>query len=219
MEFDLSEQPNNMTITQKITNIQNKLITVNMNNTYSKCINTRTLSWFTDGSCHGNGKKQSIGGYAAICVSGYKQNMIIYGRVDDRINKATNIRAEGTAIIKVLENLLDDFNNSGDKWDNSIIYSDSEFWIKMIYEYMPKWKPVAFEQKANPDMTKRIWGLWHMVSNKKGIEIKHVYAHNKDNSANSNDTYKRFCHDNNEIVDYMANIGRESGNYNTQFLN
>lgn len=191
--------------------IANRVKSVHSLNDFSKGISPKTISWFTDGSCHGNGKKSSSGGFAAISVSGYRQNAFIYGKVDDRLIKATNIRAEGTAILLILENLLEIIDNKS--WDKSVIYSDSEFWIKMIYNYMPKWKSDTFDQKANPDMTKQIWRLWNRINVDKHIEIIHVYAHNKDNSAGSADPYKRFCHNNNEIADDLANLARELPDY------
>ena len=74
---------NSRQVVDQITILQNKLRTININNTFSRSIDLKTLSWFTDGSCHNNGKKSSTGGFAAICVSGYKQNSLIYGKVDN----------------------------------------------------------------------------------------------------------------------------------------
>jgi ribonuclease HI len=173
-----------------------------------KKIDSQVISWFTDGSCSNNGKKKALGGFAAICVSGNKKNTIIYGRVDDRTIKATNIRAEGMAILSVLEDLI-----ITDNWNEAVIYSDSEFWIKMIYDYMPKWKPQDFDQKANPDLTKKIYNLYNRI---KRVEFKHVYAHNKDKSATSTDPFKRFCHDNNELVDNLANIAKDLPGYDVK---
>lgn len=170
-----------------------------------KKIDSQVISWFTDGSCSNNGKTKALGGFAAICVSGHKKNTIIYGKVDDRTIKATNIRAEGTAILSVLKDLL-----TTDNWNEAVIYSDSEFWIKMIYDYMPKWKPQDFDKKANPDLTKKIYNLYNKIES---VEFKHVYAHNKDKSATSTDPFKRFCHDNNELVDILANIAKDLPDY------
>lgn len=181
-------------------------------NMYVKTIPAKTILWFTDGSCTKNGKKNSSGGFAALCVLGYKGSLLIYGKVDDSKIKATNIRAEGIAILHILDLLQDEIKSTN--WNTAIIYSDSEFWIKMIYNYMPKWKMDAFDKKANPDLTKKIWHMWNAIlSSGKSIEIIHVFAHNKDNGATSTVPFKRFCHDNNELVDELANEGRELPDY------
>lgn len=190
--------------------IIHRLKKINLANKFSTGIDNNTISWFTDGSCHNNGKKDSYGGFAAICVSGCIHERLIYGKVNDRSIRATNIRAEGTAIIEVLK-YLENHSNSG--WDRAVIYTDSEFWIKMIYSYMPKWDKGAFDKKANPDMTKLIWALYNSLNKKKVIDFIHVYAHNKDNSANSSDPYKRFCHDNNALADELANTARDLSHY------
>jgi ribonuclease HI len=200
----------------KLNNIQLTKFVYKLNiantNEFAVSINPKTLSFFTDGSCSGNGKKTSVGAFSAICVSGYKKNTLVYAKVNDLKIKATNIRAEGSAIITVLKILLRDIEC--DKWNHCIIYSDSEFWIKMIYNYMPKWSTFNFAVKANPDMTTTVWNLWTKLQMyDKKIEMVHVYAHNKDNSATSPDPFKRFCHDNNYIADELASIAREMPDY------
>lgn len=171
-------------------------------------MNQRSLIFFTDGSCHGNGKKTSIGGYSAICVNGYKKGLLLYGKVNTIDIPATNIRAEGIAIIKVFKRLIKLIESK--KWDDAIIYSDSKFWIDMIYKYMPNWAPDAFDTKANPDLTKKVYRLYNeLQSSNKQIDVKHVYAHNKKGGATSTVVSERFAHDNNELADSLANIARE----------
>ena len=175
-------------------------------NDFALNISSKTLSWFTDGSCLNNGKKNSTGGYAAICVSGYKKNTLIYGKVDNSEYKTTNIRAEGIAIMNILNILLKEIESD---WNKSIIYSDSEFWIKMFYNYMPAWKANKFSMMANSDLTVKMWDLWNKLNKVKKIEFVHVYAHNKKKDATSSDPFKRFCHDYNALVDELAGIARE----------
>lgn len=176
-------------------------------NEFALNISPKTISWFTDGSCTNNGKFGATAGYAILCVSGYKRNTLIYGKVDDSLHKATNIRAEGIAILNILELLTNDIKS--DQWDRSIIYSDSEFWIKMFYNYMPKWQATKFDTMANPDITKQMWVTWNKLKTQKIVEFVHVYAHNKKKDAVSADPFKRFCHDNNALADYLAGIARK----------
>ena len=110
--------------------------TVNYSMYKEPIFDKKSLIWFTDGSCIKNGKTNSSAGYASSCVNGFKKGLIIYGKLDDKLIKATNIRAEGMAIQSVFENVIK--NNKSSDWNSAVIYTDSEFWVKMIYNYMPK---------------------------------------------------------------------------------
>lgn len=179
---------------------------------FTKSISHKTISIFTDGSCTSNGNRTAIGGYAIVYVSGYLQNSIIYGKVNTSLTHATNIRAEGTAILVALQKLLSKVTSK--KWNKCIIYTDSEFWLKMLYDYMPKWPAAHFKLKANPDITIAMWDLWTQLSaTNKTLEIVHVYAHNKDNRANSTDPYKKFTYECNALADELAGIARELTDY------
>jgi ribonuclease HI len=190
--------------------IMNKFITKYRNvqklNTFA--INTNTIQLFTDGSCTKNGTRNSAGGFSIIFVSGYKKNTLIFGKVPEDITPATNIRAEGIAILTALDELYSDKENK-DKWSKAIIYTDSEFWINMIYDWMPNWDSAKFESRANPDITVTMWKIWNKINKSKNISVKHVYAHNKDARAKSDDPYKLFTYHNNDLADMLASIARE----------
>lgn len=172
----------------------------------------KTLICFSDGSCTNNGKKTSVGGYSVLWLNGAKHGDITMGKVPDKDIPATNIRAEYYGVKTYLDYLKKDIKNSD--WNSSVLYSDSQFWIKMIEEYMPKWSKSKFETKANSDITLPLWILWNELQNSgKSVSIKHIYAHNKDNSANSLDPIKRFHHDNNKIVDELATMARKLPDY------
>lgn len=165
--------------------------------------------WFTDGSCTNNGRKNSHGGYAAICVSGTAKGSCALGKLgpDSNGKAPTNIRAEAMAILYILEKI-----NARESHEPTIIYTDSEFWIKMLYNYMPNWPESKFDKMANPDITKKMWRIFREVQarNKGELKLVHVYAHNKKNDRDSNDMHRRFCHDNNSAADIFANIARMS---------
>ena len=183
---------------------------VNANNVIKK-LPKKTIICFSDGSCTGNGKKTSVGGYAILWV-GSKHGDITIGKVPDKDIPATNIRAEYYGIKTYLDFLKKDIKNP--EWNTAILYSDSQFWIKMLEEFMPKWDKTKFETKANSDITLPLWILWNELQNSgKSVSIKHIYAHNKDNSATSPDPLKRFHHDNNKIVDELATMARKLPNY------
>lgn len=178
----------------------------------------KTLICYSDGSCTGNGKKTSVGGYALLWVNGLKMGDITLGRVPDKEVAATNIRAEYYGIKTYLDILKKDIKNSN--WDTAILYSDSDFWIIMLEQYIPKWPKDKFKSKANPDLTIPLWALWNELQNSnKKVEIKHIYAHNKDNSATSADPLKRFQHDSNKLVDILAEYARKLPDYKVVNMN
>lgn len=196
---------------------QFKLINTNFTNFISK-IDKKTLLAFSDGSCTGNGKKNSVGGYALMWANGAKWGEIVIGRVPDNDIPATNIRAEYYGIKTYLDSLKKDIKNPS--WDSAILYSDSEFWIKMLEQYMPKWNRAKFLTKANSDITLPLWDIWVELKNTdKNIQIKHIYSHNKDKSATSSDIAKRFQHDNNKLVDELATYARGLPDYKVKKLN
>ncbi len=160
----------------------------------------RWVQVFVDGSCTGNGKAKARGGYAYAFVAGGFECKNATA-LKDGITP-TNIRAEGMAIIKVLE-VLGEFI---DDWDKCEIFSDSEFWINMIYKYMPKWNAATFTAKANTDITTEVWQRWNDLISTPGktITLVHVYAHNKAGWRDSTDPFKRWCYENNDLVDKMA---------------
>lgn len=191
--------------------IAQKFKKINFENSYK--ISKNTLVWFTDGACIKNGKLNATAGYASICTNGVKNGDFIIGKVDDINIKPTNIRAEGLAISNTLKYLYSDINNNS--WNDIIIYTDSEFWINMIYKFMPSWSQLKFETKSNPDLTKQIYKTFIDIQKQKSIRLIHVYSHNKDFSKNSIDPFKKYCHDNNDIADQLANYAKTLLHYNT----
>jgi uracil-DNA glycosylase len=167
---------------------------------------------FTDGSCEPNKAcPESIGGYAACFSLGMFKDTVLYGNIETDVEYATNQRAEGIAILKTFEYLL----NHTDEWTDCIIVSDSDFWIKMIEIYMPEWYRKngfdSFEEKKNPDLTKKIYTVYmELTDSGKNILFRHVKSHNKNGWKSYNiDTYERFCHDSNEYVDHFAEFARK----------
>jgi ribonuclease HI len=179
-------------------------ITEFRNRHYTDQLSKNELIYFTDGSASANGKANAIAGFAVICVNGYKKNTITFGKLKNEI-KPTNIRAEGTAILEILNELLNDVSSS--EWKAATIYSDSEFWINMLCKYMPKWSPTKFTEKANADMTIPMWNIWKTLQKSdKHVNITHVYAHNKTGLKESLDPYDQFTFSNNDLADVLAGI-------------
>jgi ribonuclease HI len=168
---------------------------------------------FTDGSCCKNGKKSARGGFSLI-MAGNKEHYknVYYGSVPDGPNQEapTNIRAEGYAIFYSLK-LISKWVKAGKSANVCKIYTDSEFWVNMITKYMPKWKEADFDNKANTDLTKKIWNEWSKINLVEGLymDIQHVYAHNKNKGAEAEiGTFDKWAYINNESADKVANHAR-----------
>jgi ribonuclease HI len=161
---------------------------------------------FTDGSCYPNNKsKTSLGGYASVFVSGSFNDKCIYGNLDISEYYASNIRAEGIAIIRTLELVRD----CAEKWDKLTIVSDCKFWIDMIENYMPKWKKNKFKEMSNPDLTIRMWVVYNEVKKNGEIKLVHMRSHGKDKWQECEDgSYNKFCFDQNDYADKMCGYAR-----------
>jgi uracil-DNA glycosylase len=187
-------------------NIKSKLPELNINYNFDDDI----LKFFTDASATNNGKKNCVGGYAAICVSGYLKNLVLIGKLNNSVIRASNIRGEGTAILSVLKKL----DIKSDKWKNCIIYTDSQFWVSMVYKYMPTWDSVKFKSKSNPDLTEEIWNIWNKINLMKNVEITYVPAHNKNNTKDSKDPFEKYTYDNNDAADILASFALNLYDFN-----
>jgi ribonuclease HI len=180
---------------------------------------------FTNGSCTNNGYINAVGGFSAILVAGYCKNNLLFGKVNPtmlstsittstNITAPTNIRAEGLAILTALNELNDTSDN--DKWTEAVIYSDSMFWINMIKNQMPIWDRTIINTRPNPDITISIRDVWSNINKVKNVQIEHVYAHNKDNKADSRDTIGIYTFHNNDLANILANIAKDSPDYDIQ---
>lgn len=162
---------------------------------------------FTDGSCHPNNKsKKSRGGYASVFVSGPFLDKCLYGNLNISEHNASNIRAEGMAILKTLEVIKE----CKEKCDKITIVTDCMFWIDMIENYMPKWTTAKFKEKANPDLTHDIWVTYNEVKKNSEINLVHMKSHGKDKWQNCEDgSYNKFCFDQNDFADKMCSYARK----------
>lgn len=171
----------------------------------------KTQVVFTDGSCYPNKiSPEAKGGYAAVFALGSMKDIVLYGNIPNRPHYASNQRAEGYAMLKVLEYL----SAHADEFEECIIVADSEFWINMFEKYMPKWAQLdQFEEKKNPDLTKKLWELFVELTEERGksIQFRHVRSHDKDDwSSFPEDSYEYFCYINNTYVDELASYARTS---------
>lgn len=167
---------------------------------------------FTDGSCEPNRVcPDAIGAYAASFALGNFKDTVLYGNIPNRPVFASNQRAEGYAMLKTFKFLLEHIN----EWEDAIIVSDSDFWIKMHEIYMPSWYRrggfEAFAEKKNPDLTVALYTAYNELTeeHQKSVTFRHVKSHNKLGwSKFPEDSYEYFCWLNNDYVDKMAEFAR-----------
>jgi uracil-DNA glycosylase len=172
----------------------------------------KTQVIFTDGSCYPNKvSPAAVAGYAAAFVLGSFKDTVLYGNIPNKPIFASNQRGEGYAMLKTFEFLLEHIN----EWEDAIIVSDSDFWIKMHETYMPAWSrrggEEAFDEKKNPDLTKALWKVYSELvnDNDKSITFRHVKSHDKLGwSKFPEESYEFFCHTNNDYVDRLATFAR-----------
>lgn len=133
------------------------------------------LIYYTDGSCEPN---PGTGGFAVI------KNMKLAVLGGDF--NTTNIRMEGRAIIAALK------DSKGEKCE---IYTDSEFWIKVITIWSLPWEANGWKKKGgeikNLDIVQEVCLLY------KKSKAKLVWVRGHNNDAG------------NELADHYANQARQ----------
>ena len=147
-------------------NINNNLEDIIDNNIKN---DVKILKVFTDGSCIGNGKKGSVGGYGIHFPN--KE----YKDISEKIDNPTNNKAELTAIKETINIVLENIKNN----DIIEIYSDSEYSIKSLTEYAKtqskkNWKNTKGKQIANYDLIKP---TYEILCKYPKIKLKHIRAH------------------------------------------
>jgi ribonuclease HI len=161
---------------------------------------------FTDGSCFPNKKvPAACGGYAARFVLGNLADTILCGNIQNRPVYATNQRAEGKAIYEALKYAW----LRADEFENLIICTDSQFWISMFTQYMPKWTAEKFASMQNSDMTAPLHALYKKITARHGVRFIHIPAHDSQGwSRAPAGSYPLFCYTHNDFVDRRATHAR-----------
>jgi uracil-DNA glycosylase len=170
---------------------------------------SRKIIAFTDGSCYPNKKTpKARGGYASSIVQGPFKDTVIYGNLSIDKNYASNIRAEGQALISTLEFL----DMHLDEWSECILVTDCELWINMVTKYMPRWSEEKFKEKANSDMTLKLWAIWKkLMAKDKELSLYHVRSHNKNGWKEAKEgTFEKYCYEQNDYVDQLCGYARKA---------
>lgn len=178
----------------------------------------RTSVCFTDGSCNPNKRcPEAVAGYAVMFVQGPFADTKMYGNIDNKVVYASNIRAEGIAILRALQ-YADKYKK---EWDKFVVVTDCQLWSNMIIKYMPNWDETQFDEGSNPDITKPLYALWGKLENKynKDMCILTIRSHNKSGWKSYGDgTYERFCYDQNDYVDKLASYARTNLENDVHFI-
>lgn len=205
---NLKEEPKEKNKTKETPNNFIKELSVDKDSNWFNG-HSRKIIAFTDGSCYPNKKIPTArGGYASSIVQGPFKDTVIYGNLEVSEHYASNIRAEGQALISTLEFLEKDL----DKWGECVLVTDCEFWINMVTKYMPKWTAEKFKTKSNSDMTIKLWDIWKkLMAHNKELSLYHVRSHNKNGWKNSKEgTFEKYCYDQNDYVDQMCGYARKA---------
>jgi ribonuclease HI len=132
----------------------------------------------TDGACRGN---PGPGGWGAILESGGKRKTLHGGEM-----LTTNNRMELTAVIRALAALKGPCQVK--------LYSDSQYVLKGIQEWMPNWKAKGWKTAAKkPVMNVDLWQALDAEVARHTIEWHWVRGHSG--------------HAGNEEADRLANLG------------
>jgi ribonuclease HI len=148
------------------------------------------IVYYTDGSCEPN---PGAGGYAVIKISkdaaGETVMLPVVLGGEPGGGQTTNIRMEGFAIMAALKDA------DGQKCE---IFSDSEFWIKVITVWSLPWEANGWKKKGgeikNLDIVKEVVPLYKASS----ATLTWVRGHNNDPG--------------NELADHWANEARKQHN-------
>ena len=141
---------------------------------------------FTDGSTFNNQKnknQKTVGGIGVYFGDNDPRN--VSEPYCDKI--VTNNRTELTAVIKAIKNHVSNTNKEKQKL---IIYSDSQYVIKSMTEWIHKWKKNNWKTAngknvLNQDLITYLDDLISGSSSWLEIEFQHVRAHKKEPAAGS----------------------------------
>ena len=130
---------------------------------------------YTDGACSGNQSKENRGGYAAIIFKSGEEPLKISGGYQN----TTNNRMELKAVIEALKRI---HLNSP-----VTVYSDSQYAVNGITEWMPKWI-----KKGKIEKNGDLWiELYKIVEEFVDIEFIHVKGHSNNGNNNEADRLAR----------------------------
>ena len=122
----------------------------------------KRIEIYTDGACSGNQLSENKGGYGAIIFKPGEQPFTLNGGYKN----TTNNRMELKAAIEALKRV--------NQYSPVIVYSDSQYVVKGITEWIPNWI-----KKGKIEKNGDLWmELYRIVSTFTDIQFMHVKGHN-----------------------------------------
>lgn len=134
---------------------------------------------FTDGSSIGNNKKNKNCTASYAVVFPYHEELNMVKRIPKN-EPQTNIRAELYAIALAIEisNKIDPYYQK-----TLIIYTDSEFSINVITEWMKGWKKKGWKKADGKEISNKDLVIYlDKLTQQRQLIMCHVYAHETDDS-------------------------------------
>jgi ribonuclease HI len=123
------------------------------------------MNIYADGGCRGNGAEGAIGAAAVIFKLRYGRYKYSATKSLAASPRPTNQRAEIEAIILALQKVLERYEAlNGDPLLKVTVYSDSQYAVSCMTEWIPKWIDNGWVNSAgravvNQDLLKKAWNL------------------------------------------------------------
>ena len=134
------------------------------------------MTFYTDGSCVGNGKANAKGGYGIV---GVDENDSVQFVRSKRSNNTTNNREELKAILYVMLN----FGEKCDDWGQPpVVYSDSAYCVNTLNDWMFGWARRGWKKsdKQTPENLDLIQAYYDWYVECYRIDLRKIKGHSGD---------------------------------------
>lgn len=131
------------------------------------------MTFYTDGSCLGNGKASATGGYGIVGIDDQGQVAFVRSK---RSKDTTNNREELKAILYVMLN----YGEKCDDWGQPpIVYSDSAYCVNTFNEWMFGWARKGWikSDKKTPENLDLIKTYYEWYQKGYRIDLRKVKGH------------------------------------------
>lgn len=132
------------------------------------------MTFYTDGSCIGNGKANATGGYGVVGVD-ETTDKVVFVRAK-RSNDTTNNREELKAILYVMLN----YGEKNDEWcQPPIVYSDSAYCVNTFNDWMFRWAALGWKKsdKQTPENLDLIQAYYQWYMQGYRIDLRKIKGH------------------------------------------
>ena len=131
------------------------------------------MTFYTDGSCIGNGKANAKGGYGVVGVD--SDDKVVFCR-SKRSENTTNNREELKAILYVMLN----YGEKCDDWGQPpVVYSDSAYCVNTFNEWMFGWERKGWikSDKKTPENLDLIQAYFDWYNQGYRIDLRKIKGH------------------------------------------